>query len=160
MHNNYFDKMNSYNDSYKSLKFKNSVRDVIYKDLIFDNIFKNPKINLLVKDSISEILDSDETINTILLDHQNNIEEKIEIFCKQILKKITSDPQYHEINKIYFDTFKSRCDDEIELFKLKYGNDLKILEEKNKNMEKKIINITLAFGFSFSALIGLLYYKF
>lgn len=75
------------------------------------------KVTSCVLEILPSFLHQNKEIANILNEHADRLNKDLEVQGSQILKKIVSDPQYHEINRRYFETFQQNTSDAIHDFK-------------------------------------------
>ncbi len=89
-------------------------------DMVTSNIVKQ----------LPSILNNDVTMQNILATHRDKLNIAISNSAKQIIENITNDPEYHEVNKKYFNAFENRGTASIRSFEQK--NNATILQLKNE----------------------------
>ena len=139
-----------------------------------DSVKKEISFQLPIQ--IKNYLDQNIKMKEILDCHAQKLTTILEETSRNILNNIVNDPQYHEINKRYFDNFDKKCNirlnnqqNDYNLFKTKIKNeiDVDILELKDrlnlldeqdkkiKSLDKKINMLSGAFLGTF--VIGISY---
>ena len=103
----------------------------------------------------SAYLSNSMQMNQILANHSHELNNTLEQNAKKIINRLINDPQYHKINKRYFDAFRDKGDDEInnclEWIKQHYLtsmnnhlidlNNLEYIKKQNNYLNKKIVEL-------------------
>lgn len=138
--------------------FKNYVRGAINNNSFLDIILEDYRLNSIISSKLDNsvpsrikdqlkidlpdmvttnivkqlpsILNNDVTMQNILSTHRDKLNIAITNSARQILEKITNDPEYHEVNKKYFNAFENRGTASIRGFEQK--NNATILQLKNE----------------------------
>lgn len=106
-------------------------------------------VALEIQKQIPGYLDQNRVMQGMLQDHsvkvqrmldtqQNKMLKVLEDKAREVLNQIVGDERYHEINKMYFDEFRSRGDDAIDALKL---NAKTVNEELKSNVENTTSNL-------------------
>jgi hypothetical protein len=75
----------------------------------------------------------------ILKTHSGELEKELEVKARNILQSIVDDPQYHAINKIYFESLDKKADQELFLMR---NNQSELYSELKEKIDKKLACVT------------------
>jgi hypothetical protein len=96
------------------------------------------KVTSCVLEILPSFLQQNKELANILNDHANRLNLELKDQSDQILRKIVSDPQYHEVNRRYFETFERNASDAIHDFK---GQGKLAINEVKNSADKELAEL-------------------
>jgi hypothetical protein len=135
----------------KMLKVKNNLM-TLKSDALRDMLNKIPgNVALEIQSQLPKYLDQNATMQKMLNDHNISIQSMLdaetskmtkilEEKARNILNEIVSDPQYHQIHKVYFDEFNKNAHAAIDDFVKRGESELQFVRENANRVEKDLCN--------------------
>lgn len=131
---------------FKEMELDSKIRDCTMQSV---NTWKSNTMNQLLQTVPSQVshqislqmptyLLQNVEMQKILHSHMNDLNKELENYARDILKSIVEDPQYHAVNKIYFETLDKKSE---RLFQSVKDDNLILQQKIEKIVNEKIASI-------------------
>jgi len=141
-------------DIIKNLQIDSKIRESIKYECVqlgsHVNNLKTDALNSIIRDLPSQVahqitlqmpsyLSQNAEMQKILKTHSDELEIELENKARDILKSIVEDPQYHAVNKVYFESLDKKSERE---FNLMRTNQSELYGELKEKIDKKLSCVT------------------